>query len=242
MTNRTLLLRSLLALAAGTILVVLAFYYVDRPVAEFVRAQQPYRPPAATTTLGDLTYVPDPGLEWLAAVILVLAGVRLAWGPLSRFERTAFAAALSLLVAVCFKEYLKTAFGRTWPSTWVGNPPSNPSLLGNEQGEYAGTYGFFPFHGGKGWGSFPSGHTIRVVAFLAVFWVAYPRGRWLYVLVTLLVVAGLVGMNYHFVGDVIGGAVLGGIVGAYAARFAGLSGPGAFAPASDGFQHDEKLT
>jgi membrane-associated phospholipid phosphatase len=225
MTNQALFLRSLLALAIGSLLVVLAYLFVDRQGAEYVKGLDLERYPPVTAALKDLTYIADPGVEWLAAGILVLAGVRSTWGPLSRPERAVFAAALSLLVAVCFKEYLKYAFGRPWPATWVGKPPSNPSLLGDAAGQYAGTYGFFLNHG-KSYESFPSGHTARIVAFMAVFWAAYPRSRWLCVLVTLLVAVGLVGMNYHFVGDVIGGAVLGGITGAYAARFAGLSGPG----------------
>ncbi len=229
-TNQALFIRSLLALAVGSLLVVLAYFFVDRQAAEYVKGLDLERYPAVTATLRDLTYLPVPGIEWLSAGILVLAGVRLTWGPLSRPERVAFTAALSLLVAVCFKEYLKYSFGRTWPATWIGKPPSNPSLLGDAAGNHAGTYGFFFFHGSKDYESFPSGHTTRMVAFLTVFWGAYPRGRWLYLLVVLLVAVGLVGMNYHFVGDVIGGAVLGGITGAYAARFAGLSGPGAFGP------------
>jgi membrane-associated phospholipid phosphatase len=221
MTNRELFVRSLLALGLGAVLVVLAYFCVDRPVAYFVQGLDLKQYPGVTTTLTELTYIPK-WLEAVAPLVLVLAGVRLAWGPLSRFERAAFAAALSILVGICFKEHLKSAFGRTWPQTWVGKPPSNPSLLG-----LGGTYGFFPFPKGEDpdyYASFPSGHTLRLVAFVAVLWAAYPRGRWLYVLVTLLVAVGLVGMNYHFVGDVIGGAVIGGITGAYAARFAGLSG------------------
>jgi membrane-associated phospholipid phosphatase len=224
--NRVLFLRSLLVLAVGSLLVVLAYFWVDRQAAEFVKGLDLERYPAVTAVLRHLAHIPVPGVEWLAAGILILAGVRLSWGPLSRLERAAFAAALSLLVAICFKDYLKHALGRPWPATWIGKPPSNPSLLGDAEGRCAGTYGFFFFRGGQAYESFPSGHTTRIVAFLAVFWVAYPRGRWLYVLVVLLVAVGLVGMNHHFVGDVIGGAVLGGVTGAYAARFAGLSGRG----------------
>jgi len=37
------------------------------------------------------------------------------------------------------------------------------------------------------------------------------------------VAVGLIGMNYHFVGDVVAGAFVGGLVGVCAARFAGLA-------------------
>jgi membrane-associated phospholipid phosphatase len=226
MTNRMLLLRSLLALALGAALVVLAYCFVDRQVAFFVQDLDLGQYPGVKPTLEEFTYIPK-WLEYLAPVILLLAAIRLAWGPLSRPERVAFVAALSILISLPPKEHLKYAFGRTWPATWIGKPPANPSLLGKD-----GTYGFFPFPEKNidYYSSFPSGHTFRIVAFVAVFWGAYPRGRWVCALATLLVAVGLVGMNYHFVGDVIGGAVLGGIVGAYAARFAGLSPPG---PAAD---------
>ena len=95
---------------------------------------------------------------------------------------------------------LKLAFGRPWPETWVNN---NPSWIGTH------TYGFRPFHGGAGWASFPSGHTTAITAPCAAIW---PQaGRWRPALVALpcLVAAGLIGADFHFVGDCIAGALLG---------------------------------
>ena len=80
-------------------------------------------------------------------------------------------------------------------------------------------------YGNEACGSFPSGHMARTVAVAAVFWITYPRGRWVYVVASMAVAAGLIGMNYHFVGDVIGGSFVGGIVGVYTATFAKLSKP-----------------
>jgi membrane-associated phospholipid phosphatase len=56
--------------------------------------------------------------------------------------------------------------------------------------------------------------------------IAAPRWYWraLGVLAFLTIAVSLVGMNYHFVGDVIGGGVVGGLVGVYAAYFGGLAG------------------
>jgi membrane-associated phospholipid phosphatase len=67
-------------------------------------------------------------------------------------------------------------------------------------------------------GSFPSGHAARIAAFAAVFWLALPRGRWVYALLAAPMLAALVGMNYHFVGDVVAGSVLGALVGIWATR------------------------
>src|SRR5262249_45727569 len=80
------------------------------------------------------------------------------------------------------------------------------------------------------YGSFPSGHTARTLAVAAVVWIAYPRWRWVCGLGSLAVAVGLLGMDYHFVGDVIAGGFVGGIVGAYTARYTGLGGPGRGVP------------
>ena len=53
---------------------------------------------------------------------------------------------------------------------------------------------------------------------LSILWLSRPRWRWLYAAVGGLVCVALVGLNYHFVGDVIAGAVLGSVTGFYATR------------------------
>jgi hypothetical protein len=54
---------------------------------------------------------------------------------------------------------------------------------------------------------------------MSVVWVAYPKWRWVCVLACGSVVVGLVGMDYHFVGDVVAGAFLGSVTGMYASHF-----------------------
>ena len=53
-----------------------------------------------------------------------------------------------------------------------------------------------------------------------------PRGRALWATISVPMLLSLVAMNYHFVGDVVAGSVLGGIIGAYAAALAGLAQTG----------------
>jgi membrane-associated phospholipid phosphatase len=120
-------------------------------------------------------------------------------------------------------EQLKHVFGRYWPETWSHD---NPSLIRD------GAYGFHPFHGGDAYGSFPSGHTARTVAVVSVFWLAYPKTRLLCLLLAASVMVDLVGMNYHFVGDTIGGAGLGAVTGMYTAHFF-LAHPSARVPSED---------
>ena len=142
--------------------------------------------------------------EWLfgvAAVIFVAAGVIALLGrPLCRCHRVLLLASVSLTASATIKETLKFVFGRTWPETWTNN---NPSLIQN------GVYGFNPFHSGGWYSSFPSGHTTAACAAMSVLWLCFPRYRPLYVIFVALVVGGLIGANYHFIGDIIAGGFIG---------------------------------
>ena len=206
---RRLLRKALAAALLCAALVVLCYRFVDRPVAFYVHD----RGLAGYPFLKWLTY-PPPVLQAWTPVALVALVVRRASGPLRRWERAAVAACVGMIVADQFRETLSYAFGRYWPETWVDG---NPSLIRD------GAYGFHPFRGGSAYGSFPSGHAARTLAVAAVVWVAYPGWWWACVLGSAAVAVGLIGMNYHFVGDVVAGGFVGGIVGAYAAQYSGLA-------------------
>jgi membrane-associated phospholipid phosphatase len=48
---------------------------------------------------------------------------------------------------------------------------------------------------------------------MSVLWICYPRFRALYVICTAAVAIGLIGADFHFLGDVIAGGFLGVSVG-----------------------------
>jgi membrane-associated phospholipid phosphatase len=153
--------------------------------------------------------------NWSALVLTILM-VRRAWGPFLRWQKTLFVACLSLIVADDFRISLGDVCGRYWPETWTHD---NPSLIGTSG------YGFHPFQRGDDVGSFPSGHATRILAFATVWLIAMPRSRMVRVVIIILsgsMLVSLVAMDYHFVGDVIAGSVLGGIVAMYAAQLARL--------------------
>jgi membrane-associated phospholipid phosphatase len=207
-TFACLLRRTLAAAALAAGLVGTCYFLIDRPTAWWVHDR-------GINHIELLQWLTDPPPIVQAWAPLVLAGlaVRRAWGPFRRWELALFAALIALVLADQFRESLSFVFGRYWPDTWIDH---NPSLIRNN------AYGFHPFHSGAWYGSFPSGHTARTAAFVAVFWVAFPRSWWACVLAVLAEAVGLVGMNYHFVGDVVAGGFVGGLVGVWAAYLVGL--------------------
>ncbi|HEX5506884.1 MAG TPA: phosphatase PAP2 family protein [Pseudolabrys sp.] len=187
--------RWLLSLATTAAAVIVSYAWLDRPIALFVHRTFPHR-----EAFEKLTHIPDPLLP-LAVVCFVAIGVRaLAAYPPSRLAAAVLLCSVSVIVAEAIKNQLKFVFGRTWPDTWTH---SNPSLI------HDNVFGFNFFHGGEAYASFPSGHTTVTCAVISVLWIFYPRLRALWLLIALAVAVGLVGADYHFLGDVIGGGFVG---------------------------------
>lgn len=189
----------LLALVVTSAAVCVCYFWVDRPVASWVHAELPRHQAFVA-----LTYIPDPFLL-LAVVVFVLLGWKSFLGrPLSSWQMLILLCSISLTMTEATKNELKFVFGRYWPNTWIHN---NPSFI------HDGAYGFNFFHGGAGYGSFPSGHTAIACAVASVLWIGYPKLRVLWTLGVLAVVVGLIGADFHFVGDTIAGAFVGSTVG-----------------------------
>src|SRR5215475_4200113 len=184
---------ALLICSAG---VTISYFFVDRPFAYFAHDElSAYR--ATFDLVGRSPKVLGP----LVMACTLVFGVRAVMGrPLTEIQTTIVLSALSLALSAIVENWLKLAFGRTWPETWVQN---NPSLIRD------GAYGFNPFHGGQGYASFPSGHSTATCAVMAVLWFCYPRFRVVYAVVIAAVVIGLIGADYHFLGDIIAGGFLG---------------------------------
>jgi membrane-associated phospholipid phosphatase len=195
--RRITLLLAALALTAA--FCAASYAWFDRPIAFFMHRE--LGQPALLAQLPRIS-------EWLvagAAGVFVLLGLRgLAGRPLSRPEAVILLCGLAIIISAAIKNELKFVFGRTWPETWINN---NPSLIRD------GVYGFYFLHGGRGYEAFPSGHTAAVCAAMAVLWLCYPRWRALYAVVVGLVVVGLIGSDFHFLGDIVAGAFVGASTG-----------------------------
>lgn len=201
--------------SSAIVLTALAILFIDRGASSWSHAEhlRQFR------IFDAMTHLVDP-LERGAILGLVVAGLAAALGGWRPKEGglTLIACCLSIVVAYAIKEELKFICGRTWPETWVNG---NPSWISD------GVFGFNFFHGGEGWASFPSGHTTQMAALAAVLWIRLPRLRWLWVLLVVAVVVGLLGADYHWVGDMVAGGFLGvacgvGAVALLTHRFSGL--------------------
>jgi membrane-associated phospholipid phosphatase len=186
-------------LVLTSVAVVASYLWLDRPVATLAHDQL-----QRFDLFAKLTYIPEVITPLVIIAFAAIALRALSGRPLSKPQTVAVLAAASLAIGTAVKDQLKLAFGRTWPETWVRD---NPSFIRD------GVYGFNPFHGGPGFAGFPSGHTVAICAVMSVLWICYPRFRVLYAICIAAVAVGLIGANFHFVGDVIAGGFLGVSVG-----------------------------
>jgi membrane-associated phospholipid phosphatase len=187
-----------LSALACLVLVVFCYFYVDRPFARLMYdTLHPWW--LEFTVLAAIGNLPLP----TAIGVLVVSWIaRLGgWQP-GPLARTLILTAIATLCALEIKDALKGAFGRTWPED------SGLSYIDS------GTYGFFPFHGGDDYASFPSGHMTAITTPMAIFWKRLPELRPLWAAAVILTLTGLLGADYHFVGDTIGGMFLGVAVAA----------------------------
>lgn len=189
----------------GVIGCVIAYLWVDKPVVFWVFNHQINH----IHLLKQITFIPV-GLVVLAVLSYLWLIIRFYQEKWGLTEKTVFVMVNAIALTYFLKSVLKVIFGRYWPMTWIHH---NPSLIRD------GVYGFNWFHTGSIYGAFPSGHSALMAAGMMALSLSYPKGRWFFFLLWLIVAVGLVGMNYHFVSDVIGGGVL-GVVLAYFTYYA----------------------
>jgi membrane-associated phospholipid phosphatase len=189
----------LTAVISCAVLIGLSILFLDRPLSTWSHATL-HRASAFIW----LSRVVEP-VPFLAVFGLTGTGAAavFGWRP-GPAARVFIACCLATLLTIGIKAQLQFAFGRTWPETWTNG---NPSWITD------GVFGFDPFHGGKGWESFPSGHSSVIAAPMAVLWQRAPGARWLWSAVVALVAIGLIGADFHWLSDIVAGLYLGTAVG-----------------------------
>lgn len=202
-------------MAVCAVLVALSVMFIDRPLATWIHANLGDARFAWFTATYDghplaigpfsLMASPAQALGPAAVFMMAILAVAAAIGRRPRMRgRVILALNVSVFAAKEIIAFAKYVFGKTWPESWLGN---NPSWIRD------GIYGFFPFHGGSGWGSFPSGHTTVITAPAAILWVVWPALRPLWAAIVAIEIIGLIGANYHYFSDIIAGLYFGTGVG-----------------------------
>lgn len=202
--HKQLFKATLIAIITCIIVVWAGYFFVDKFVAFAV-----YRHHLMHYQIFQwLTHIPEL-FDALTFLFYIYFAIKFSCSVIKKIDRQFLMMANSIVIAGFLKAILKMIFGRYWPTTWINN---NPSLIQN------GAYGFHLLHIGSEYRSFPSGHTAVTFAAMTIVWIEFPRKRWLAVIIAVLVPIGLLGMNYHFVTDIIAGGTLGAITACFVAQ------------------------
>jgi membrane-associated phospholipid phosphatase len=188
--------RAAIFLGSGLVLTGLAYQFADRAWSSFAHAT--FHKPAWAELLTKLGDVPAP-LAWLG--LLAVLVVFYSGTPVTRRWRIVLAVGVATMLAAVGVLVAKHMCGRPWPETWLDG--GNISWIRDK------FFGFVPMHGGTDYTSFPSGHTARVSAPLAVLWQTLPRWRVAYAAPLIAVIVGLLVCDFHFVSDCVAGVYLG---------------------------------
>jgi membrane-associated phospholipid phosphatase len=184
-----------IAFALGSLGILVSIKFVDQPVARFF-----YKALGHLFVFDQLSGTPSLFGPITIGIAVIFVLRRAACYSVDYFDGALIQGEISLLATKLLLSPLKALFGRNWPLY------GDPSFLLN------GAYGFHFFSGDSQHASFPSGHAASVSAMCVVLWRAYPEYRTLYATGAAAVSAALVAGNFHFVSDVIGGLLLGGLV------------------------------
>jgi membrane-associated phospholipid phosphatase len=206
----------LITWAIGLLLVLFSYSSIDRPLCDWVeghRVRQQFvadkKSPlseihhSVTTQLHGWDQLADwPPLMSVLAPWLLLMAVPMKPGRLRDFL---LLLGMSVLMTYAMKSELKCFFGRDWPISWQGN---SHSWIRDH------SYGFHFFRSAlnlnaESASSFPSGHAAIAFATFLPMGVIFRRALPWFLLAASLESAAMVVLNYHFLSDVLAGALLG---------------------------------
>ena len=177
------------------LLIIFSYFFIDSPLVFFIHANEINK----QIVFKLLTHIPDIIIGFIVIYLIALPFC-IRKEQSRQFINMMFIAIFSVVSSIQVKDFLKYVFGRFWPDTWING---NPSLLVNN------AYGFHFFTSGSAYGSFPSGHTAVTFAFFSVCIRFYPKYKAYFYIPMVLLCVGQVFTHFHFLSDVIGGALVG---------------------------------
>ncbi len=181
------------------LLTLVSVHFWDRPIAEQMHAMN--------NTGALLKYFSNaPILLELISGLIILSCLNKKCRQKLKLQALQLLA--TLLIASAVRVSTKFIFGRTWPETWIHDLDvgSNPSWISHS------IELFQPFASGAAYNSFPSGHTLFTFALATILCYHQPKLAVLWIACMLAVVFGQLGLNYHYLGDILAGATIGVLV------------------------------
>jgi membrane-associated phospholipid phosphatase len=136
--------------------------------------------------------------SWAAYLWLVRKGV---FSPMTSFFRLV---GWTIPASYLLKTALKDIFGKVTTRAWLANHE---------------LYGFHWFGGEWRFDGFPSGHMAVFTVLALAVWRFFPRYRTVCMSLLFLLAASLVVTSYHFLSDVLAGALVGFLIDAVAFNF-----------------------
>jgi membrane-associated phospholipid phosphatase len=189
------IIKPLLFLGINIVFIIVCYFWVNQQVLWFLVQHHSQHYKILSILANDIVAI--------LSILILYSFIRILSDKIISIEHKLLSLCNAVVLAIFLKTILKIVFGRYWPATFFCH---NTSLVSNN------AYGFNWFKSGTAYGSFPSGHTTFIVAFGVSLWLIFPKLRGLAGLLMACVMAGQIGMYYHFVSDVIAGATLGGLV------------------------------
>jgi membrane-associated phospholipid phosphatase len=194
------------------ILIIISYYFIDKPVAYWAFANIRFSDFSNWLILAThLPVVYGMLCPWVFIFVIISYKKFQINNQYRYLAVTVVLMVISLLLAEKLCLELKILFGRYWPATWY---QSNNSLIRD------GAYGFTWLQTNRAYHSFPSSHTSIILAAMSMLSLRYNnRAVKIFALINCLIATtSLILLCYHFVSDILAG-VLVGLLSAYSVLF-----------------------
>lgn len=188
----------------GFALIVVSYFFADRQIVWFLYEHNSRQYTFLRFFSDDLVLI----IKKLTFIFYIYFFAKTILNKIVDTDKKLLLVANAIIVGQFIKDILKGVFGRYWPETFK----NNPSLIRDN------AYGFEWFKFDNINNSFPSGHATFIFSFCVSMWILFPRYRWLWALLSFVVVTTQLLQYFHFASDLIAGAMLGSFVGYCFAR------------------------
>jgi undecaprenyl-diphosphatase len=185
-----------LTIAVLCVFIPISIEYFDRPIADFFAVH-------FVDIQGLGRFAALPGWLLLPALLVPLAALAFPRWRASNVMLAAIHVGISVTWTSAMVEIvLKRFFGRLNMNGWILHRAYEFRFFAGDNPEFR---------------SFPSGEAAVLSAAICALWPFYPRLQPLLALLAIVEIFLLLSLNWHFLSDVVGGAVV-GMIGAIAAR------------------------